>query len=183
VHSVAQASLVAILGFAALLGVTAVFRAQAALDRQAALHVSGPEGSATGPLALFQAERKPVSRPESAPGSESAARSDAKPVSTFAERAQGSPAAGRLETASDGAREAPEETVAQGGPWAPPRAADSPDVTGSIERDPRAHLPEQPVETAAPRFQHTGTQDTRSYVSVKVIRPGAPPSVHRVPRE
>src|SRR6266511_2449742 len=39
--------------------------------------------------ARFQAEWKPVSRPESAPTLRSGARSDAKPASTFAERAPG----------------------------------------------------------------------------------------------
>ena len=39
--------------------------------------------------ARFQAEWKPVSRPESVPTLRSVARSDAKPASTFAERAPG----------------------------------------------------------------------------------------------
>ena len=53
--------------------------------------VSPPASDRSEPPARFQAEWRPVGRPESAPDLELRARSDAKPVSTFAERALAGP--------------------------------------------------------------------------------------------
>ena len=60
-----------------------------AVDALPALYIADGHHRSAAALrvaARFQAERKPVSRPESAPTLNAGTRSDAKPVSTFAER-------------------------------------------------------------------------------------------------